>query len=752
MNRSLSLLHGMLLALAAPALCARAQTPGGAPPNAPLAPPQGANPTPPQGPTREQTWYAPTAEDWAKPCLITWQRTFDDALAVARATGKPVLVCVNMDGEIASEHYAGVRYRQPDIAQLYEPYVCVIASVYRHTPRDHDERGQRIPCPRFGSVTCGEHIAIEPLLFDKFMDGRRIAPRHIMIEPEQAQAEVYDVFYAFDTASVFKSIREGVLDRPPTHDVVRSDRPALERVASADTRDRAAVEQAFVQGDAVQRRRLLESALQVREVDPVELLRLALFGFDLELAKIARKALCESTSEAAIDLIGDALRVPLDALEREALVAALERLGGTYPRARTLAAVQRGLASRSAALDSAGWARALEDARAPATDSYSLEARLESQSQRARSQPEDAQTLLELAESNLALATAPETTRKLARLLFQDARDAALAAEKLGASGWRVHAAVAVSSAQLGEFELARTRAEAAVGGLPADPSSWSSMAVLELFADARQRAIWRASREKKEWPPQWLTDVHAAYAVLARHPLGTDLHVATHHDFLRSLGAHAQAARVLDEGLARFASSWVLHDRLRGRILAEKGVDGLEPAYDELARAPGAAPDLEWFAGYASIVAAEYQRRAGAPEKAVASYARALAHYDACVTKSPESRASSDHYAALALGGRARVAFERGDLDAATTDILASFARRADAAATLDGLNLSPVDTAKQLRVRAIERQRPELATRLQAALDALDPELLRLPAFEREAPPPSSGNARPPERARDR
>lgn len=47
--------------------------------------------------------------------------------------------------------------------------MCVIASVYRHTPRDHDERGQRIPCPRFGSVTCGEHIAIEPLLFDKFM-------------------------------------------------------------------------------------------------------------------------------------------------------------------------------------------------------------------------------------------------------------------------------------------------------------------------------------------------------------------------------------------------------------------------------------------------------------------------------------------------------------------------------------------------------------------------------------------------------
>ena len=123
------------------------------------------------GISREEMWYAPTEDDWAKPCLIQWQRTWDDALAVAKESGKPILICVNMDGEIASEHYAGVRYRQPDIAALYSPYVTVMASVYRHTPRDHDDEGNRIPCPRFGGVTCGEHIAIEPVLFEKFFDG-----------------------------------------------------------------------------------------------------------------------------------------------------------------------------------------------------------------------------------------------------------------------------------------------------------------------------------------------------------------------------------------------------------------------------------------------------------------------------------------------------------------------------------------------------------------------------------------------------
>jgi hypothetical protein len=99
---------------------------------------------------REQMWFAPTTEDWKKPCLIKWQRTWEDAQAVSKETGKPILVCVNMDGEIASEHYAGVRYRQPEIAALYEPYVCVIASVYRHSERDHDEQGGGFRAPGSG--------------------------------------------------------------------------------------------------------------------------------------------------------------------------------------------------------------------------------------------------------------------------------------------------------------------------------------------------------------------------------------------------------------------------------------------------------------------------------------------------------------------------------------------------------------------------------------------------------------------------
>ncbi len=185
-------------------------------PNAPGAPSKdamrmGSPPSMPQDSSRESMWPAPSAEDWKQPYLITWQRTWDDALRVSKATGKPILICVNMDGEIASEHYAGIRYRRPETAKLYEPYVCVCASVYRHTPRDYDEEGQRIPCPRFGGVTCGEHIAIEPLLFDKYFDGQRVAPRHIMVELDQK--ETYDVYFAWDTQTIFTALVKGIEGR-----------------------------------------------------------------------------------------------------------------------------------------------------------------------------------------------------------------------------------------------------------------------------------------------------------------------------------------------------------------------------------------------------------------------------------------------------------------------------------------------------------------------------------------------------------
>jgi hypothetical protein len=693
------------------------------------------------GETTESMWPAPSAEDWQRPVLVTWQRTFADALRVAKERGMPILVCVNMDGEPASEHFAGIRYRQEETARLLEPYVCVMASVYRHTQRDYDEQGRRVPCPRFGGVTCGEHIAMETELYDRFFDGKRIAPRHILLELEGKKS--YDVYYSWDTASVFTAYREGVEDRPPPRPDLRHDLPLAERSASANTLDRVALETAYQRGSREVRRELLAATITHRDVDQIDLLRLALFGLDVELARLARAALAKADSEGAVDLIAEALKLPMDPAEREALLAAAARLAEKYPRARTLVAVQQGLSAPSKWIDLAGWSRDLEAqyrATAGAAGRIDQAARVESRAAAAEAQPADPGAQLDLAESLLARAQDPSTARDFAALWLEDARNAALAAEKLGAQGWRLDAVLAVAAGARGEREEATARALAAIeGGMPrpgadAEPArERTAVAVLALFAQARQRAIAAAYRERKSWPSEWMADVHAAYAVLARHPLGTDVNVADGHDFLRWLGATGRANQALEDGLARFPASWILHERLRARLLWEKGPEGLEADYAERLARPDAAGELAWFAGYASLVAAEHHRRAGAREQALAAYDRGIARFEHDVTANPEHRTSVDHYVALARAGRAHVELEQRDLEAATRDILAALETSPEAAAALDGLGITPVETARMLQTELVQAERKDLAQAIQAGLDAIDPRFLELPAFER-------------------
>jgi len=685
-----------------------------------------------QGPpgSREAMWPAPTAEDWSKPVQIEFQRSWEDAVAVSRETGKPILVCVNMDGEIASEHYAGIRYRDPEIAKLFEPYVCVVASVYRHNPRDYDERGRRILCPRFGSVTCGEHIWIEPILYEKYFDGERVAPRHVAIELDGS--EVYDVYYAWDTQSVFDTIEHGLGDRPAPPPVVRGDRPIVERVASRHVADREAVEGAYREGDEALRRALLEAAIETGEDAPLDLLRLAVRGFDPEMAALARRALAKTDDPDATGLLADALAVPMEEEQREALIGALERIGDEAPRARTLAVVHRGLSSRASAIDPSAWTSAVEDGAPPAgLDEEVVRARLEYQDQTLASRDPGAK--LELAESFLArayehFAEDPDH----ARLLFMDARRAAREAEALGADGWRLDKALAIAAYYLDETEEAHARAEAAVtGGLPKDAPGWDAMAVLAIFAQARQQAIQEAVAAKEDWPPQWFTDVHATYSVLAEHPFGTVEQVAAHHDFLAWLGAGGQAAAALERGLERFPSAWELHERLRRRLLWDHGVEALEARYEEMLAEEGASADLHDFAGWASLRAAEFRRRRGRGE-ADAAYDRAIAHFEEDAALNPETRGQADEAIARALGAKARLAYERGDDARALELILASFERDPWAAATLDGLNISTVDTARMVLARLKHDGEDEAVARLEAALAALPPRMLELPEYE--------------------
>src|SRR5690606_13239529 len=118
---------------------------------------------------------------------------------------RPILLAVNMDGESASDRIVNEQYRDPAFVAASRNYVCVVASLFRHNPRDFDDQGRRIPCPRLGCITCGEHIVNEPAMFKQLLaDGERVAPRHAVIAPDGKKA--WDLSLNFDLTDIDRAL------------------------------------------------------------------------------------------------------------------------------------------------------------------------------------------------------------------------------------------------------------------------------------------------------------------------------------------------------------------------------------------------------------------------------------------------------------------------------------------------------------------------------------------------------------------
>ena len=251
-------------------------------------------------------------------------------------------------------------------------------------------------------------------------------------------------------------------------------------------------------------------------------------------------------------------------------------------------------------------------------------------------------------------------------------------------------------------------------------------MALVTIFAESRWKGIKAAVHEKKPWPPTWLADVDAAYAVLRKHPLGTDSQVLWHYDFLVWLGADHHAAQVLAEGIERFTDSVPLHQRFRNRLLAREGAEKMQDAYDALLKEHGPSATLASFAGLGSVAAAEDYRRHRKWDDAVEAYGRAVAHYEEAAKAEPAFQAASDRAIALALAGEARVLFEIGK-DAEATDVsLTGIARDPQATATQDGMGMTPGETAQAILSQCRRNGEDDLADRIEKVFSTLDPDLL--------------------------
>ena len=115
-----------------------------------------------------------------KPAAVDWATDWEGAFREARESDRPVMVCINSkDGESATERAANTTYKDPAFVELSRKFVMIVISTRQHKLTDGI-------CPRFGTVTCEQHLNCWKELRnrhgDKFFipgsSGEMISPQH----------------------------------------------------------------------------------------------------------------------------------------------------------------------------------------------------------------------------------------------------------------------------------------------------------------------------------------------------------------------------------------------------------------------------------------------------------------------------------------------------------------------------------------------------------------------------------------------
>ncbi len=648
---------------------------------------------------------------------MPWQRNLSDALAISKRTGKPLLLCVNMNGEVACERIAARRYHDPKFIALVSKFVPVLASPTRHNERDYDEHGHRIPCPKFGKITCSEHINIEPGLHERYFSGRRVAPRHIGIDTKGEQ--LFDLFLLRRLSIIDETLASHGKDIG-LHEVKYDGLGLQALLGLHDHEARVRVEAAYANGDAKLHAELAAKSAG-GEVENPEILRMALSDKTPAVRQAAMRALAKTSSEDLLALFVPAIADCNSAELRASMLTALGRIAKNAPAS---AAAQQhkfltGVYTASTVLDGAAWQKSLaEDAgesdRVTADDDLdTLDTELNRLGEELKKAPKNADLLLGLAKGNLRYGRVLALQGSDPTFLFGDARGASKQLLKINPKSVEAAAYIAQVAYLLSE-ENAAELTTAVVAKLAPSTKSAIAATTLKTFAKLRTRDLYAALGSAGEWPSSWISDIHSSYQVLARHAAGTEDEVAAHAALLAYLEAYGEEAKVIAAGLDRFPSSTKIHQSLRTRLLRIGGAERLEAEYQTLLQATPRSADLHWFAGYASIVAAELRVGKSENKQAIASYGRCVQSFAKSYELKPSYQSSATHFSCLALAGRGRLHLEAKRFELATKDLCEAARQNPGSVDWKDGLGKTPRATARLLRRTLTDGEHAALAEEL--------------------------------------
>jgi hypothetical protein len=644
---------------------------------------------------------------------IEWQRTLTDALAVQQATGLPLLVAVNMDGEVFNERFARTTYLDPAFVQSTRGYVCVIASPDRHSPIDYDADGNRVECPRFGGCTCSEHIAIEPELFAKYFDGTRNAPRHVGVSKDGTI--LFDRFLDQSMQTAIDAIAKHRGDagkQPPP-----SDDPAV-LFTRRDALARRAIETKWRLGDALQKRALLAAAADATN-EPVDLLRAGLRERDAQTFALAALALAKRGGKEAVIDLEDALARVDDAALHDRLVARLAELAPTDPGAARLALHFRKDAPPAAI--ATPWSNPWAESGFDDGDRAAIERQLDHWEAELKKDATIEEARLGLATAQMALAdllvrdgqSGPELWFTDALTNARKIRGPVLQAEAQGViayASWMTGdaeaAGKAVVQAQSAVRSTRRVSPQLAARVLDVALQALAS----GVFADA-EAARMRSQRAE-------IDRARAMMELLLQRGAARSTALLAGIGLLEFGGLRAEARRRLADLAARTPGDVRVHERWRARLLVDLGAEGLRAAYATWLATATDKPTAEWFAGYASLVAGDQHTRDTRTELAIAAYGEAIDHFTASADANPDYADSAHHHVVQALAGRAELRCARGDAEGAAADLLRANELRPQSLDEADGLQRKPRAIAGRVADALQKAGKTELAAKLKPIL----------------------------------
>ncbi len=662
---------------------------------------------------------------------IEWQRSLADARAVAAAEQRPLLFAVNMDGESASDRITHENYREQALVAATRGYVPLAASLFRHNPRDYDDQGRRIPCPRLGCMTCGEHLAAEPELFaGPLADGPRVAPRHVVVQPDGRKS--LDLSLSFDLADVTRAI-VAAAPPPPAGPAAGDDWDTLAALRSDAGRRRleakilaepgpaariAALRAIAAHGDAGSLDALRLCAADLPTAAPDVRSAFVATVRRLQLGTAMATVLREFVQTIAID---DGERLP----DPERWLVALAAIDGDSAATKAFLAAC-GAVDTYGAADGLRWAEvealaaaAREQAQGagPAPDPFTvelpeavaLEAELEALDAALQDRRDDAELRARFAKASLDLARRRiDSGGRDVAILLADAELAfarALASQPGRAEWWIHRARVAFLQGNFAA-QVAHARAAlraAGAGELAALPMHTpvhdaTLVEALRWLGDGALRQF--GTLDDAELQRRLVHDCLRALAFVATSPFGDDNDWTAFASACGLFGLWREQFHAARLGALRLPAAagvrQMLHQALWAGGRAHRVADVGDAIVQELAREVVEAPERAgawWYAGYAHLLHAENERRAERHPAAIAAYAHARQRFAEAAAAEPAFQPSCSLHEALCWLGQGFAAVRQHDRDAAAGCLLKAVAIGADLTTVRDGLGYDVFD-----------------------------------------------------------